>query len=138
MGLTGVEGVFRRCCNFTLEALRHEQEAIMTILDVLRYDPLHSWSISPLRLQKMQENNEQADDAATTASAATGVSGAAVGVVAGRRAANEPSEADRALTIVAKKLGKALSVEATVNELIRQATDERNLAVLYCGWAAYA
>ncbi|KIW59901.1 hypothetical protein, variant [Exophiala xenobiotica] len=137
MGLTGVEGVFRRCCNFTLEALRREQEAIMTLLDVLRYDPLHSWSISPLRLQKMQENNEQAEAAA----GASVVAGVGVAVVpndmATRRDANEPSEADRALTIVAKKLGKALSVEATVNELIRQATDERNLAVLYCGWAAY-
>ncbi|KIW90931.1 uncharacterized protein Z519_08714 [Cladophialophora bantiana CBS 173.52] len=152
MGLTGVEGVFRRCCNFTLEALRHDQEAIMTILDVLRYDPLYSWSISPLRLQKMQENNEQA--AADAASIAGGPStpsttggggatfssaaGAAAGVIAARREETEPSEADRALTVVAKKLGKALSVEATVNELIRQATDERNLAVLYCGWAAYA
>ncbi|KAK5024731.1 Serine/threonine-protein kinase tel1 [Exophiala sideris] len=139
MGLTGVEGVFRRCCNFTLEALRREQEAIMTILDVLRYDPLHSWSISPLRLAKMQENNEQAE-AAAGASMVSGVGlagGDPIGI-ASRRDANEPSEADRALTIVAKKLGKALSVEATVNELIRQATDERNLAVLYCGWAAYA
>lgn len=128
MGQTGVEGVFRRCCNFTLEALRRDQEAIMTILDVLRYDPLYSWSVSPLRLQKMQENNEQAEAAAA----------AAAGGVAGRREVSEPSEADRALTVVAKKLGKSLSVEATVNELIRQATDERNLAVLYCGWAAYA
>jgi ataxia telangiectasia mutated family protein len=25
-----------------------------------------------------------------------------------------------------------------VNELIQQATDERNLAVLYMGWASYA
>ncbi|OQU97453.1 hypothetical protein CLAIMM_03382 isoform 1 [Cladophialophora immunda] len=152
MGLTGVEGVFRRCCNFTLEALRHDQEAIMTILDVLRYDPLYSWSISPLRLQKMQESNEQAAaDAASiaggpsTSSMTSGVgstfAGAAdnaAGVIAARREETEPSEADRALTVVAKKLGKALSAEATVNELIRQATDERNLAVLYCGWAAYA
>ncbi|ROW12568.1 hypothetical protein VMCG_00075 [Cytospora schulzeri] len=51
---------------------------------------------------------------------------------------NEPSEADRALEVVRKKLSKTLSVTATVNDLINQATDERNLAVLYCGWAAYA
>ncbi|KIW38823.1 uncharacterized protein PV06_08661 [Exophiala oligosperma] len=146
MGLTGVEGVFRRCCNFTLEALRVDQESIMTILDVLRYDPLHTWSISPLRLQRMQENNEQAEataaGAGAGASVAAGVDGGGGGMLphdlASRREANEPSEADRALTIVAKKLGKALSVEATVNELIRQATDERNLAALFCGWAAYA
>jgi len=98
---------------------------------------LHSWSISPLRLQKMQENNEEAE-AAAGASVVAGVGGAVVpNDMPTRRDANEPSEADRALTIVAKKLGKALSVEATVNELIRQAMDERNLAVLYCGWAAY-
>lgn len=138
MGMTGVEGVFRRCCNFTLEALRHEQEAIMTILDVLRYDPLHSWSVSPLRLAKMQEHNEQAEAAAGASVVGDVGLGAEQAGIASRRDANEPSEADRALTIVAKKLGKALSVEATVNELIRQATDERNLAVLYCGWAAYA
>jgi ataxia telangiectasia mutated family protein len=137
MGSTGVEGVFRRCCNFTLEALRRDQEAIMTILDVLRYDPLHSWSVSPLRLQKMQEHNDAAGGATSTASALQGQD-MLVGDLAGRRDVNEPTEADRALTVVAKKLGKSLSVEATVNELIRQATDERNLAVLYCGWAAYA
>ena len=50
----------------------------------------------------------------------------------------EPGEADRALTVVKKKLSRSLSVQATVNELIQQATDERNLAVLFCGWAAYA
>lgn len=42
-GITGVEGVFRRCCEFTLEVLRSQTEHIITILDVLRYDPLYSW-----------------------------------------------------------------------------------------------
>jgi hypothetical protein len=37
------------------------------------------------------------------------------------------------LTIVNKKLSKTLSVTATVNDLINQASDERNLAVLYSG-----
>jgi ataxia telangiectasia mutated family protein len=158
MGISGVEGVFRRCCNFTLEALRRDQDSIMTILDVLRYDPLYSWSLSPLRLQKIQETAEQlaAAAAAQSTAASTSISattnhapaGPAAGIanidaqmlaagLAGRREINEPSEADRALTVVSKKLGKSLSVEATVNELIRQATDERNLAVLYYGWAAY-
>ena len=127
MGLSGVEGVFRRCCNFTLESLRQDQYSIMTILDVLRYDPLYSWSVSPLRLQRMQENQALGEGDPT-----------ATGTLGKNRDANEPSEADRALTVVEKKLGKGLSVEATVNELIQQATDERNLATLYCGWSAYA
>lgn len=46
------------------------------------------------------------------------------------------AEADRALTVVAKKLSKTLSVSATVNELIQQATDEKNLALLFAGESA--
>lgn len=124
MGITRTEGVFRRCCEFTLDALRNESYSIMTILDVLRYDPLYQWSLSPLRLKKMQ-------DAQTENPALPGGDGA------GGKKDNEPGEADRALTVVAKKLSKSLSVTATVNELIQQATDERNLAVLFAGWAAY-
>ncbi|KAI1909740.1 Serine/threonine-protein kinase tel1 [Ophidiomyces ophidiicola] len=125
MGVTKTEGVFRRCCEFTLETLRQESYSIMTILDVLRYDPLYSWSLSPLRMKKMQDSQDADEEEDETGERA-------------KASVNEPSEADRALTVVAKKLGKTLSVVATVNELIQQATDERNLAVLYCGWAAYA
>ncbi|RYP92132.1 hypothetical protein DL770_001713 [Monosporascus sp. CRB-9-2] len=141
MGVTKTEGVFRRCCEFTLDALREETYSIMTILDVLRYDPLYSWSISPVRMAKLQDtrhDDEAAGDAESDVDAATrrrkggGAAGVGAGVV------NEPSEADRALEVVRKKLSKTLSVTATVNDLINQATDEKNLAVLYSGWAAYA
>lgn len=127
MGITKTEGVFRRCCEFTLEALRKEAYSIMTILDVLRYDPLYNWSISPVRLGKLQEGQSAAGRQRD---------GGEEGVVGPK--VNEPGEADRALTVVNKKLSKTLSVRATVNDLINQAVDERNLAVLYCGWAAYA
>ena len=148
MGISGVDGPFRRCCNFTLEALRKNQDAIMTILDVLRWDPLHSWTTSPLRLQRIQDAQEREAAAAAASRGDDSAPGPheSTGEAAGRKAeaalkvptnANEPGDADRALATVAKKLSASLSVEATVNELIRQATDERNLAVLYCGWAAY-
>jgi ataxia telangiectasia mutated family protein len=41
--------------------------------------------------------------------------------------------ADRALTSVARKLDKSLSVEYTVNELIAEATDPVNLATIFRG-----
>ncbi|KFA46746.1 hypothetical protein S40293_08118 [Stachybotrys chartarum IBT 40293] len=135
MGITKTEGVFRRCCEFTLDALREEQYSIMTILDVLRYDPLYTWSMSPLRLAKMQKARR--DDEEAVDEADTGVAEARKGKKAAGPS-NEASEADRALEVVQKKLSKTLSVTATVNDLINQATDERNLAVLYSGWAAYA
>ncbi|OHE90595.1 phosphatidylinositol 3 [Colletotrichum orchidophilum] len=129
MGITGTEGVFRRCCEFTLHALREETYSIMTILDVLRYDPLYSWSISPVRLAKLQGGEYEGDDDDGDGEGRKGKKGQQV---------NEPSEADRALEVVRKKLSKTLSVTATVNDLINQATDLSNLAVLYSGWAAYA
>ncbi|KAI1655111.1 Serine/threonine-protein kinase tel-1 [Daldinia decipiens] len=134
MGITKTEGVFRRCCEFTLDALREETYSIMTILDVLRYDPLYSWSISPVRMAKLQDTrrDEEVDGADADIDSKKKKAAGTVGVV------NEPSEADRALEVVRKKLSKTLSVTATVNDLINQATDERNLAFLYSGWAAYA
>jgi ataxia telangiectasia mutated family protein len=123
MGITKTEGVFRRCCEFTLDALRDDTYSIMTILDVLRYDPLYSWSISPLRLAKLEETRRTDD----------GDAGDEQSEIENRKVVNEPSEADRALEVVRKKLSKTLSVTATVNDLINQATDERNLAVLYSG-----
>ena len=133
MGITKTEGVFRRCCEFTLAALRKEEYSIMTILDVLRYDPLVSWSASPLKKKRQQQEQEEGDEdygaGTSRGKKETGRLGSDKG---------DEGEADRALTVVKKKLSKSLSVTATVNELIQQATDEKNLALLFAGWAAYA
>jgi ataxia telangiectasia mutated family protein len=123
MGITKTEGVFRRCCEFTMDALREDKDSIMTLLNVLRYDPLYTWSVSPLRAKRMQEQTER--------SAAEGDEGSS------KKKEQEAGEADRALSIVEKKLSKTLSTAATVNELILQATDEKNLATLFHGWAAF-
>ena len=92
----------------------------MAILEVLRYDPLYSWSINPIRMAKIQEGQSAA-------------LAADVGNPNEKKSVNEPGEADRALTVVNKKLSKTLSVTATVNDLINQATDEKNLAMLFSG-----
>ena len=123
MGTTKTEGVFRRCCEFTMDALREDKDSILTLLNVLRYDPLYNWTLSPLRAKKMQDAEDLRRDAAEEASS--------------KRKEHEAGEADRALSIVEKKLSKTLSTAATVNELIQQATDEMNLATLFSGWSAY-
>ncbi|KAK4192032.1 putative serine/threonine-protein kinase TEL1 [Podospora australis] len=134
MGITKTEGVFRRCCEFTLDALREEAASIQTILDSLRHDTLYMWSISPVRMARLQNARDNPDEDEN------GEGGGEVDVVGGKKAnnANEPSEANRAIEVVKKKLSKTLSVTATVNDLINQATSVSNLAVLYSGWAAYA
>ena len=126
MGVTKTEGVFRRCCEFTMDALREDKDSIMTLLNVLRYDPLYNWSVSPLRAKRMQDAQETGRNA-----------GAGGEEPSSKRKEQEAGEADRALSIVEKKLSKTLSTAATVNELIQQATDDRNLALLFAGWSAY-
>ncbi|KAJ8117825.1 hypothetical protein OPT61_g1067 [Boeremia exigua] len=147
MGYTKTEGVFRRCCEFTMDTLREERESIMTLLNVLRYDPLVNWSVTPTKAKRMQEGD--ATNTARGQSVAPGGTPAPPGsAVEQAEAAHESlkkkekeeqaGEAGRALSVVEKKLSKTLSTKATVNELIQQATDEKNLSVLYMGWASYA
>ncbi|CAG5022045.1 unnamed protein product [Parnassius apollo] len=45
-GCCGVEGIFRRCCEKTMQLLRDNQETLLTILEVLLYDPLYSWTVN--------------------------------------------------------------------------------------------
>ncbi|KPJ15116.1 Serine/threonine-protein kinase ATM [Papilio machaon] len=44
-GCCGIEGIFRRCCEKTLQLLRDNQETLLTILQVLLCDPLYSWTV---------------------------------------------------------------------------------------------
>jgi ataxia telangiectasia mutated family protein len=156
MGYTKTEGVFRRCCEFTMDTLREERESIMTLLNVLRYDPLVNWSVTPAKAKRMQEGQDTANaanggragtagpgggtPAPTPGASALGVSGVMDERVedSHKKREEQAGEAGRALSVVEKKLSKTLSTPATVNELIQTATDEKNLAVLYCGWASYA
>jgi ataxia telangiectasia mutated family protein len=125
MGITKTEGVFRRCCEFTLDAVREDKDSIMTLLNVLRYDPLYNWTVSPLKAKRMQQAQDTGRHAADEIEPSTS------------KRNEDGGESERSLQIVEKKLSKTLSTAATVNELIQQATDESHLACLFSGWGAY-
>ncbi|KAI9144508.1 hypothetical protein BKA69DRAFT_1055444 [Paraphysoderma sedebokerense] len=130
MGITGVDGTFRRCCEETMRVLRRECNVIYTILEVFMYDPLYNWTITP---QKLSKYNRGLDDSSENGS-----------VMATRRHHDSSSsspkgnrEAKRALLGVQKKLNTDLSIECQVNELITEAQNDENLAVMYFGWASW-
>ncbi|KAI0046219.1 hypothetical protein FA95DRAFT_1520516 [Auriscalpium vulgare] len=126
MGTAGTQGVFQRCAEETLRVLREGSEIILTVLEVFKHDPLHSWTASELKFKRAQES-----EAVGAKRDASGLSaGGAHGI--GAEAA-----ADRALSAVTRKLDKSLSVEYAVNELIAEATDPSNLAMMYCGWSPH-
>lgn len=49
MGSSGTKGVFQRCAEETLRVLREDSEVIMTVLEVFKHDPLHSWYDTKLK-----------------------------------------------------------------------------------------
>jgi ataxia telangiectasia mutated family protein len=132
MGYTKTEGVFRRCCEFTLDALREERDSIMTLLNVLRYDPLYSWSVSPLKAKRLQETE---DDRGNADGEDKG--GYLSEQASTKKIEDDVGEAGRALAVVEKKLSRMMSVQATISELVAQASDERNLAVLFAGLSTF-
>ncbi|KAF8216514.1 hypothetical protein K438DRAFT_1953444 [Mycena galopus ATCC 62051] len=122
MGTAGTGGVFQRCAEETLRVLREGSEVIMTVLEVFKHDPLHSWTASDIKLKNVQKD---ADGGRLR-------TGLGIDMTSG----TVEEAADRALSGVARKLDKGMSVEYTVNELLAEATDPMRLATIWYGWGA--
>jgi ataxia telangiectasia mutated family protein len=114
-GISGVEGVFRKCSEETIRVLRSKSAVLMTILEVFKYDPLQKWYGSNCKMSNVQllTNNSR------TASASK------VRRIQGSQALDrgeentrtaELTDADRAIRTVSEKLRSDLSVEYNVNE----------------------
>ncbi|EJT96604.1 hypothetical protein DACRYDRAFT_120031 [Dacryopinax primogenitus] len=144
LGTSGTDGVFQRCAENTLRVLREQSDHIKTVLEVFRYDPLHSWTASPFQIAKAQATE------VTTTSSGLPPSTAGSEFPPPTALSSRPTEADvteelnmesdmaqenadRALKSVADKLDKSLSVEYTVNRLINEARDPWNLSQIYSG-----
>ncbi|KAG6845486.1 hypothetical protein H0H87_008383, partial [Tephrocybe sp. NHM501043] len=127
LGMSGTAGVFQRCAEETLRVLRDGSEVIMTVLEVFKHDPLHSWTASETKIQQVQEG--AAPPPPPTPTANTSRFGVDIGIDMTSGTAEEA--ADRALTSVSRKLDKSLSVQTVVSQLIREASDPVNLALMY-------
>lgn len=124
MGVCGVEGVFRRSCEKTMQVLRQNQETIITILEVLLYDPLYAWTITAAEAYSRQKDPGESDLNFSESASETNVT------------------AERALTRIKQKLqgtenGGVSSIEGQVEHLIQEARDPLNLSRLYNGWQPY-
>ncbi|KAG9138050.1 hypothetical protein Leryth_001298 [Lithospermum erythrorhizon] len=129
MGVTGVEGVFRRCCEETLSVMRMNKEALLTIVEVFIHDPLYKWALSPLKALQRQKETEY--ELGTT--------------LEGSDEEEEyegNKDAARALMRVKQKLdgyeeGEMRSVHGQVQQLIQDATDSDRLCHMFPGWGAW-
>ncbi|KAL5010879.1 hypothetical protein ScPMuIL_013184 [Solemya velum] len=143
MGVLGVEGVFRRCCEKTMEVMHDNQEALLTILEVLLYDPLYAWTISPARafaLQQRRDKNVEPEASELNSTTGDIMDMQSDGLTDAQENVNKTAE--RALLRLQQKLqgiedSIQLSVSGQVNLLIQEARDPKNLARLFPGWQPY-
>ncbi|KAK5640688.1 hypothetical protein RI129_009235 [Pyrocoelia pectoralis] len=134
MGICGIEGVFRKSCERTLEMLRNNSETIVSILEVLLYDPLYTWTITPAEAYNRQLNEDQEQNYCGDSCNNS------------LQFINEESvniTAERTLLRLRQKLqgiaegGNHTSVEGQVQKLLHQARDPSNLCRLFHGWQPY-
>ncbi|PAA68849.1 hypothetical protein BOX15_Mlig009488g1, partial [Macrostomum lignano] len=135
LGILGVEGDFRRACEITLELLRSSTNVILTICSILLHDPLYHWTLSPERANALQLNISKPRARFEPLAAAGDDS----------KEASVPQRslmAERVMLRLREKLtGRednfSLNVDGQVSYLIKQATDPRNLALVFHGWQPY-
>uniref|UniRef100_A0A674EVG6 non-specific serine/threonine protein kinase n=1 Tax=Salmo trutta TaxID=8032 RepID=A0A674EVG6_SALTR len=140
MGITGVEGVFRRCCEKTMEVMRSSQEALVTIVEVLLYDPLFDWTMNPLKAFYLQQQHDEQAELQATLNSTLG--GDILEAHPNSDSQSFNKVAERVLLRLQEKLkgvedGRVLSVGGQVNLLIQQAMDPNNLSRLFPGWQAW-
>jgi hypothetical protein len=140
MGVNGIEGTYRKCCEIVLRLLRQNMNQLITILEVVIHDPLYKWCLSPLQARNKQQMNNEITGTTTAAAAPTPGPAAA----AGGGSSSGTDAAKRALLRIKGKLqgqeessGETLSVEGQVEYLINEARDYKNLCKLFPGWAPW-
>lgn len=109
MGIYGYEGPFRQCSELTLSIMRQQEETLMTILEAFIYDP----TLDLQRDKKRKSDLVRLNPTSVVESIKRKVRGLL------------PDESI------------PLGVEGQVEELIKQATNPKNLASMYIGWCPF-
>jgi len=122
MGITGVEGVFRKCCEETLKVLRMHKSRLITLVEVFIHDPLYKWTLSTKKALSLQHGTEGDD------------------LIMSDQQNN--NDAERTLLKRKQKLEgsefrETLDVPVQVRQLIQAATDPANLCKMFNGWAPW-
>jgi len=139
MGITGIEGVFRKSCELCMEVLRDRanQQTLLSVLHVFIADPLIEWTS---RQQKDRDEEGGIQKARTTiGDVEKKLNGMLnVGAVVRLKAPGDGesvlSPEERGRGLLGRDRGVGLSVAGQVDELLKAAMCKRNLSEMYVGW----
>ena len=145
MGPSGTDGVFFKAAEATLAVLRHNSEALLTILSAVVSDPLYKWSISPQRARELQQEQEIKDEDEDDDSKRKEVPSRLLSTVFNiEDDENRNDAAARAISKITNKLqgyedssSFDKSVAGQVKLLINEARDPDNLSLMYGGWSPW-
>lgn len=144
-GIAGVEGVFRRCSEITLEVMRRNKDVLLTVMEVLLHDPMFNWALTPEEVLKEQSGISGSDEEHFEDDAKDEFSGESVIDAVARNVnlnVNGSREAQRALHRIAEKLDglegtERLSVEAHVARLVDEAQAFHIISSVFPGWCPW-
>ncbi|GFR46172.1 hypothetical protein Agub_g7700, partial [Astrephomene gubernaculifera] len=119
-GISGVEGVYRRCAETTLQVLRQHRETLMTCAETFLHDPLVEWARTSRGGVVVQDGGSEAENPAAKDALAT-IEGRLSGTLLG----------------VQSVPTLQLSCEGQAARLITEATDKENLGRMYVWWMAW-
>lgn len=141
MGVTGIEGVFRRSCELCMGVLRDRsnKQTLLSVLHVYIADPLIEWTGRQHKDQRheeefgIQQARNTIGDVEKKLNGMLNV-GAVVILGARREAESVLSPAERGRGLLGRDRGVGLSVAGQVDELLKAAMCKRNLSEMYVGW----
>lgn len=139
---------FRRACEETMTALRENSETIISILEVLLYDPLYTWTITPVQAYNRQFRDSEASGSSLDSDSdgkheyLDTLSNNNCSGFDAETATAVNSVAERALFRLRAKLNgiennSRTTVESQVERLLQEARDPVNLSKLFSGWQAF-
>jgi len=139
MGVTGIEGVFRQCCELSMQVMRDRanQQTLLSVLHVFIADPLIEWTA---RAKDRDEERGLQQAKTTIGDVEKKLNGMLnVGAVATLRRNPREGESvfspeERGRGLLGRDRGVGLSVAGQVDELLKAAMCKRNLSEMYVGW----
>ena len=139
LGVVGVRGVFTKSCENVVHTLREHHANLVTIAQVFLHDPLSKWL---LRINANAANERTGVVDLETDESTEPLAAMKPGGLLLEEAGSRNTKAASTLLRFKQKLlgqeeGVALSVAGQVQHLITAAQDERKLALMYPGWAAW-
>ncbi|KAF8338841.1 uncharacterized protein EI90DRAFT_2908515 [Cantharellus anzutake] len=128
LGVTGVEGAYRRACEVTMQLLRDNKDSLMSVLEAFTHDPISEWETERKREERLRRRRGDPNPHVPKLSELVQ---RALGPIQERLSGTHTFRTENTAR------SSAISTPNQVERLIKEATSPLNLGSMYVGWAAW-